>query len=86
MKKVMMIAAVAGLLTACGGANDGDANTDTTSTIPMEPATLDSNSSSGSVPYDTARDTTGFSSSPTNPGSRTTTPGGNTNQNDSTRQ
>ena len=87
MKKVMMIAAVAAVLTACGGANDGDATTDTTSTMPAEPMTIDSNSNTGSMPYDSLRDTSsGFSSSPTNPASRTSTPGGRTNQNDSTRQ
>jgi opacity protein-like surface antigen len=85
MKKMMMIAAVAALLTACGGANDGDSNTDTTA-MPAEPMTIDSNSNAGSVPYDSLQDTSGFSSSPTNPGSRTSTPGGSTNQNDSTRQ
>ena len=81
----MMIATVVALLTACGGANDGDATTDTTS-LPMEGPVTDSISSSGSLPYDSARDTSGFSSSPTNPRSRTSTPGGATNQNDSTRQ
>lgn len=86
MKKVMMIAAVAAVLTACGGANDGDATTDTTTTMPMESPTLDSVSSSGSQPFDSVQDTSGFSSSPTNEGSRRSTPGGSTNQNDSTRQ
>ena len=86
MKKVMIVAAVAALLTACGGANDGDAATDTTA-MPMEPPTTDSNSNTGSYPYDSLRDTSsGFSSSPTNPASRSTTPGGSTNRNDSTRQ
>ena len=85
MKKVMIIAAVAAVLTACGGANDGDATTDTTS-MPMEPPTTDSNNNTGSYPYDSLRDTSsGFSSSPTNPESRSTTPGGSTNRNDSTR-
>jgi hypothetical protein len=86
MKKVMIMAAVAALLTACGGANDGDATSDTTS-MPAEPMTIDSNSNAGSMPFDSTRDTSsGFSSSPTDPASRTSTPGGSTNQNDSTRQ
>jgi hypothetical protein len=86
MKKVMMIAAVTALLTACGGANDGDATTDTTA-MPMEPPITDSNSSTGSYPYDSLQDTTDpLRSSPTSPNSRNTTPGGSRNQNDTTRQ
>lgn len=86
MKKVMMIASLAAVLAACGGANDGDATTDTT-TVPAEPMTVDSTGSTGAMPYDSTRDTSsGFSSSPTHPGTRTSTPGGTTNQNDTTRQ
>ena len=86
MKKVMMIAALAAVLTACGGANDGDATTDTTA-MPMEPPTTDSNTSMGTTPYDSLQDTTDpLRSSPTNPASRNTTPGGSRNTNDTTRQ
>jgi hypothetical protein len=63
-----MIAAVAGVLTACGGANDGDPTTDTTS-MPAEPMTVDSVGSAGSQPYDTSGDTI--------PGGPTHSPGTN---------
>jgi hypothetical protein len=85
MKKVM-IAALAALLTACGGANDGDATTDTTA-MPMEPPMTDSNTNTGNYQYDSLQDTTDpLRSSPTNPASRNTTPGGSRNTNDTTRQ
>ena len=35
MKKLIIIASIVGL-TACGGANDGDAATDTTTTLPPD--------------------------------------------------
>ena len=92
MKKVLSIAAVVLVLTSCGGANDGDATTDTTSTLPMDPAinspvAADSISNTGIYPNDSLRDTSsGFSSSPTNEQSRNSTPGGKRNKNDTTRQ
>lgn len=39
MKKLIMIASIVGL-TACGGANDGNPNTDTTTTLPPDTSEL----------------------------------------------
>ena len=86
MKKVMMAAALAAVLAACGGANDGDATTDTTA-MPIEPPATDSNSNTGSMPYDSLRDTADpVRSQPTNPDSRNSTPGGSRNASDTTSQ
>ena len=40
MKKTMITIAIVWGLISCGGANDGDAATDTTSTIPVDTAVL----------------------------------------------
>lgn len=81
MKKLAIAIAIAGLA-GCGGANDGDVRTDTT-TMPadrgvMDTPTADSNTSAGTysnkVPADTTSPGT-QATSPTPSQSRSTTPG-----------
>jgi len=93
MKQVLTTALVVFTLMSCGNATDGDAKTDTTN-FPadtggtMAPADTANhiNTSTGTYPGDSMTNTKSDvrSSSPSSPGSRSTTPGsttgGSTNQ------
>jgi hypothetical protein len=81
MKRIFFAAGVVVALTSCGGANDGDASTDTT-TMPIDTAGMNNtggsniNSNTGSYPTDTSDQRTDVrSSSPSDPNTRRTTPG-----------
>lgn len=82
MKKFILILAI---IYGCGGANDGNSNTDTTSTIPPDTNVLNSNAGDTATTINTktgtyTRDTLNQksdvrSSSPTTSGSRSSTKG-----------
>jgi hypothetical protein len=90
MKKIISLFSVALILISCSGATDGDANTDTT-TLTIDTGGLNApndtanhvNTNTGEYPKDS---TTGVgktdirSSSPTDPKSRSTTPGSDTSR------
>ncbi len=83
MKKVFFASAIIISLSSCGGANDGNPNTDTTSTIPPDTSEMNSNAGDTATTFNTntgtySRDTANKksdirSSSPSNTGSRSTT-------------
>ncbi|MBD0285270.1 MAG: hypothetical protein ICV79_07575 [Flavisolibacter sp.] len=81
MKKYLAVIGVIYLF-GCGGANDGDARTDTT-TMPADRGVMDTptnniNTSTGTYPNNTTVDTNKpgtQATSPTSPQSRSTTPG-----------
>jgi|GEM_PF-2470896 len=83
MKRIFFGAGVVIALVSCGNATDGDASTDTTS-MPIDTAATSGaimdpgasiNRNTGSYPQDSASRTDVRSSSPSNPGSRSTTVG-----------
>jgi hypothetical protein len=85
MRKSILVLGVIFSLYGCGGANDGNPNTDTTSTIPVDTNVLNSKAGDTATTFNTntgtyTRDTLNRksdvrSSSPTNSGSRVTTKG-----------
>jgi hypothetical protein len=89
MKLILVAALAVFSLTSCGNATDGDANTDTTN-LPVDTGGTASpydtanhvNTNTGEYPNDTiaGHNLKGDvrSSSPSNPGSRSTTPGNDT--------
>lgn len=89
MKKIVLAIGMGIVVMSCGNAAlDGDPKTDTT-TLPVDTGAMDArydtaqhvNTNTGTYPGDSATNTKGDvrSSSPSAPGSRSTTPGSNVN-------
>ena len=81
MKRILFAAGTAILIASCGGANDGDATTDTTS-MPIDtgmmnnnPNTSNINTNTGSYPQDSSAQSDVRSSSASDPKSRNSTTG-----------
>jgi len=83
MKKLGFIAIAFIALTSCnGGANDGNANTDTT-TFPSETSTPPSSTEIGTPADSTDRAPSTVGSQPSSPTSRSSTPGNQSGKEDS---
>jgi hypothetical protein len=81
MKRILLVAGTAMVIASCGGANDGDATTDTTS-MPIDTALMNNNpnasninTNTGSYPQDSSAQSDVRSSSASDPKSRNTTSG-----------
>jgi hypothetical protein len=80
MKKILVTVLICAMISACSGATDGDASTDTTD-LNVDTALLNPSDTAGNINTNTGTYSTqpsqkdSFSSSGTNPDSRRTTPG-----------